>query len=57
MKFLSLILASTMSALSAATVYDHELLDIDGEKTSLSAHKGKVLLLVNVASKIGRAHV
>ena len=42
-----------MSTLSANTVYDHELLDIDGEQTSLSAHKGKVLLLVNVASRCG----
>ena len=53
MKFIPLLLASIMSTASAATVYDHELLDIDGEKTSLSAHKGKVLLLVNVASKCG----
>ena len=53
MKFLPLILASIMSTLSATTVYDHELLDIDGEKTSLATHKGKVLLLVNVASKCG----
>ena len=53
MKFIPLLLASIMSTASAATVYDHELLDIDGEKTSLSAHKGKVLLLVNVASRCG----
>ncbi len=53
MKFIPLILASIMSSLSASTVYDHELLDIDGEKTSLSAQKGKVLLLVNVASRCG----
>jgi len=53
MKLILLLLASIMSTASAATVYDHELLDIDGEKTSLSAHKGKVLLLVNVASKCG----
>ena len=53
MKLIPLILVLIMSTLSASTVYDHELLDIDGEKTSLSAHKGKVLLLVNVASKCG----
>ena len=53
MKLIPLILVSIMSTLSASTVYDHELLDIDGEKTSLSAHKGKVLLLVNVASRCG----
>jgi len=53
MKLIPLILLSIMSSLSASTVYDHELLDIDGEKTSLSAHEGKVLLLVNVASRCG----
>ena len=53
MKLIPPILVSIMSTLSASTVYDHELLDIDGEKTSLSAHKGKVLLLVNVASRCG----
>jgi len=52
-KLIPLILLSIMSSLSAYTVYDHELLDIDGEKTSLSAHQGKVLLLVNVASRCG----
>jgi len=53
MKLIPFILLSIMSSLSASTVYDHELHDIDGEKTSLSAHEGKVLLLVNVASRCG----
>lgn len=37
----------------AASLYDIPLKDIDGQSTSLAAHKGKVLLIVNVASKCG----
>ena len=32
---------------------DIPLKDIDGKKTNLGAHKGKVMLIVNVASKCG----
>jgi len=39
--------------LSAKTIYDFKLPDIDGHKTSLGKFKGKVLLVVNVASKCG----
>ena len=34
-------------------IYDFTMQDIDGKSVSLSAFKGKVLLLVNVASKCG----
>lgn len=37
----------------AESIYDLKLKDIDGKPTSLSAYKGKVLLIVNVASKCG----
>ena len=37
----------------AASVYDFTLKNIDGKETSLGQYKGKVLLLVNVASKCG----
>jgi len=37
----------------AATVYDVPIKDIDGKDTSLKAHQGKVVLVVNVASKCG----
>jgi len=40
-------------ALTAATIYDIPLKDIDGKDTSLKAYSGKVLLVVNVASKCG----
>ena len=35
------------------TVYDFVVQDIDGRDVSLSEYKGKVLLIVNVASKCG----
>jgi glutathione peroxidase len=48
----SLILMTTFAA-HAESIYDLKLKDIDGKDTSLSAYKGKVLLIVNVASKCG----
>ena len=48
----ALILMSTI-ALSADSLYDIKIKDIDGKDTSLNAYKGKVLLVVNVASKCG----
>ena len=38
---------------SATSLYDIPLKDIDGKDTSLKAYKGKVILIVNVASKCG----
>jgi len=37
----------------AQTIYDIKLKDIDGKDTTLAAYKGKVVLIVNVASKCG----
>ena len=37
----------------AASVYDYTLQSIDGKSTPLSEFKGKVVLLVNVASRCG----
>ena len=51
--FLLLFLPTFIMTLSAKSVYDHKLTTIDGEETSLSEHKGKVILLVNVASRCG----
>jgi glutathione peroxidase len=36
-----------------ASIYDFSATDIDGKQRSLDEYKGKVLLLVNVASKCG----
>jgi glutathione peroxidase len=40
-------------AVSAESLYKIPVRDIDGKDTSLDAYKGKVLLIVNVASKCG----
>jgi glutathione peroxidase len=50
---LSLFLVLLALPLQAQTIYDIKLKDIDGRETSLAAYKGKVLLIVNVASKCG----
>ncbi|MBT3635878.1 MAG: glutathione peroxidase, partial [Opitutae bacterium] len=53
MKFISLALMTAISSAYAGSVYDHKLKDIDGKETSLAEHKGKVILMVNVASRCG----
>lgn len=42
-----------VNALAAANLYEIPVNDIDGKATSLAPYKGKVLLIVNVASKCG----
>jgi glutathione peroxidase len=39
--------------LHAGSIYDIAVKDIDGKDTTLGAYKGKVILIVNVASKCG----
>ena len=41
------------SSLAAKSIYEHKLVDVDGKETSLEEYKGKVLLIVNVASRCG----
>src|SRR5476651_374981 len=56
MKRLSLLAAfALMTNLSvrAASIYDIPVKDIDGKPATLSAYKGKVVLIVNVASQCG----
>ena len=48
----SLILMQT-PALQAGPIHDVSVKDIDGKESSLKPYKGKVLLIVNVASKCG----
>ncbi|MSU33335.1 MAG: glutathione peroxidase [Pedosphaera sp.] len=50
---LSTLLASTLTMTAASSLQDVKLKDIDGKDTSLKAYSGKVLLIVNVASKCG----
>ncbi len=50
--FAAALLLQTVAA-RAESLYDIPVKDIDGKATSLEAYKGKVLLVVNVASKCG----
>ena len=42
-----------LTAGTTASIYDFEMMDIDGNQVSLSQFKNKVILIVNVASKCG----
>lgn len=48
-----LFLCVAMSFAADKSVYDFTLNSIDGQPTSLGSYKGKVLLVVNVASRCG----
>jgi len=48
----SLLLMTTL-AVRAGSIHDIAVKDIDGKDASLGAYKGKVILIVNVASKCG----
>ena len=50
---LATLMIMTTLAAPAESIYDLKLKDIDGKDTTLNAYKGKVLLIVNVASKCG----
>jgi glutathione peroxidase len=49
----ALLLLQVVCMNAADSIYDISLKDIDGKSTSLKAYQGKVLLVVNVASKCG----
>jgi glutathione peroxidase len=51
--FLVVLLAFAAASFAGESVYNFTLPSIDGEPTSLSNYKGKVILLVNVASRCG----
>jgi glutathione peroxidase len=57
MKILILLAAGlifqVVSAYAAESIYDIPLKDIDGKDTSLKPYQGKVMLVVNVASRCG----
>jgi len=51
--FIFLLLTSLHAEEKNMNIYDFNVFNIDGEKVSLSKYKGKVLLIVNVASECG----
>lgn len=56
MKILALILTLLLVQLAtvhAGSLYDIKVKDIDGKDTAIGAYKGKVMLIVNVASHCG----
>jgi len=50
---LMLFVAGGMGWAATKSIYDFTMRSIDGDQVSLGAYKGKVVLLVNVASKCG----
>src|SRR5579863_4192910 len=50
---LLLCVAAGMSWAATKSIYDFTMRSIDGQQVSLGAYKGKVVLVVNVASKCG----
>jgi len=52
-RLFALVCLSALTMSAANTVHDFTLNSIDGEATSLGEYKGKVLLMVNVASRCG----
>src|SRR5580765_911111 len=53
LRIATFLIMSSLPLFAASSIYDIKVKDIDGKDTSLAAYKGKVLLIVNVASKCG----
>ena len=48
-----ILLNNNVMSAENTTIYDHSLIDIDGNSIDLSVFKGKPLLLINTASRCG----
>jgi glutathione peroxidase len=53
MRYISFMLLTVLFSSSASSIYDFTVRTIDGKEKSLSDYKGKVVLIVNVASQCG----
>lgn len=53
MKIILLLISIWSFLMSAPSIYDFEVVDIHHHKTNLSPYKGKVILIVNTASRCG----
>jgi glutathione peroxidase len=53
MKLILSILTMAISTTLQASIFNHKISTLEGEETTLAEHKGKVILVVNVASKCG----
>ena len=53
MKSIFLIAMTLLVAPSGKSIYDFKMKNIDGKEVSLSEYKGKVVLIINVASQCG----
>ena len=51
--FLAMLLMSFPANKISDTIYDFTVQDIDGKNVGLEGYKGKVIMIVNVASKCG----
>jgi len=50
---LSVVFAAVLAGAQANSIYDFTMKSIDGQPVSLKSYNGKVVMLVNVASKCG----
>ena len=53
LRLFAVLLGGFLSTAKAGSLYDIPVKDIDGKSTTLDAYRGKVLLIVNVASACG----
>lgn len=53
LRYAAVVLVAGLGVFGATSVYDFTLNSIEGAPAPLSAYRGKVLLLVNVASYCG----